>query len=41
MTIRRERRQDYESADQKAVLVSLLRDFRAQNMDRRTFLTIK
>lgn len=39
MTIRRERRQDCESADQRAVLVSLLRDFRARKMDRRTFLT--
>jgi gluconate 2-dehydrogenase gamma chain len=39
MTIRRERRQDYESADQRAVLVSLLRDFRARKIDRRTFLT--
>ena len=39
MTIRRERRQHYESADQRAVLVSLLRDFRAHKIDRRTFLT--
>ena len=39
MTIRRERSQDCGSADQRAVLVSLLRDFRAQRIDRRTFLT--
>lgn len=39
MTIRRDRKQEYQAADQRSALVSLLQDFRAQKIDRRSFLT--
>ena len=39
MTIRRDRRQEYEAADQRDALLTLLQDFRVQKIDRRSFLT--